>query len=106
MMTTWTDFVLHKSHTHTWMVYAPLLSDELDYPESLGRRAPRPTLAQINRQDRLFTPSEMERADAVLRDVYARADAADRYTGAFYEGNHAFPPPLQEDAVAWLDRWL
>lgn len=106
MMTTWRDFALHKSHTHTWMVYPPILPTELDYPEVLGLRAPLPTLVQMNRQDRLFTLGETERADAILREVYARADAPDRYTGTFYEGDHAFPLPLQRDAFDWLGRWL
>ena len=106
MMSTWTDFVLHKSATHTWMVYAPLLPNELEYPEILGLRAPLPTLVQMNRQDRLFTFAETERADAILRDVFERAGAPDRYAGAFYDGDHAFPQPLQDDAFEWLDRWL
>ena len=53
MMTTWQDYLLHKSHTHTWMVYVPLLARELDYPEILGLRVPLPTLVQNNRQDPL-----------------------------------------------------
>ena len=106
MMTTWRDFALHKSHTHTWMVYAPLLPTELDYPEILGLRAPRPTLVQMNRQDRLFTFAETERADAILRSVFARAGAPESYTGAVYDGDHAFPLPLQADAFDWLERTL
>ena len=106
MMTTWADFVLHKSHTHTWMVYPPVLPTELEYPEILGLRAPLPTLVQINRQDRLFTLTETERADAILRKVFEQAGAASRYTGAFYDGDHAFPRPLQDDAFDWLGRWL
>src|SRR5262245_326307 len=44
MMTTWRDYLLNKSHTHTWMIYVPLLPPELDYPDILGLRAPRPVL--------------------------------------------------------------
>ena len=106
MMTTWRDFVLHKGHTHTWMVYPPVLPTELEYPEILGLRAPLPTLVQMNRQDRLFTSEETERADAILREVYEIADAAEAYTGAVYEGDHAFPLALQADAFVWLRRWL
>ena len=106
MMTTWRDFALHTSHTHTWMVYPPILPTELDYPEVLGLRAPLPTLVQMNRQDRLFTLEETVRADAILREVYRRAGAPERYTGTFYEGDHAFPLPLQTDAFDWLDAWL
>ncbi|MEN8230349.1 MAG: hypothetical protein ABFS38_19460, partial [Bacteroidota bacterium] len=35
-MTTWDDFLLNKSYTHTWMTYAPLLPRYLDFPEILG----------------------------------------------------------------------
>jgi dienelactone hydrolase len=35
-MTTWKDLVLHKSFTHTWMTYVPMLPNELDFPEILG----------------------------------------------------------------------
>ena len=40
MMTTWRDFLLNKSLTHTWMIYIPHLARDLDYPEILGLRAP------------------------------------------------------------------
>ena len=106
MMTTWRDFALHKSHTHTWMVYPPVLPTELEYPEILGLRAPLPTLVQMNRQDRLFTFAETARADAILREVYERAGNTESYTGRIYEGGHAFPLPLQTDAFDWLNRWL
>ena len=106
MMSTWTDFTLHTSHTHTWMVYPPILPTELEYPEILGLRAPLPTLVQMNRQDRLFTFAETERADAILREVYDRAGAPGRYSGTVYDGDHAFPLALQDYAFRWLDRWL
>ncbi len=40
MMTTWRDYLLYKSYTHTWMVYVPRLPRDLDYPEILGLRVP------------------------------------------------------------------
>ncbi len=32
MMSTWRDYLLNKCHTHTWMIYIPLLPRDLDYP--------------------------------------------------------------------------
>ena len=64
MMTTWRDYLLHKCHTHTWMIYVPGLPLDLDYPEVLGPARPLPTLVLNNSDDQLFTLSEMERADA------------------------------------------
>ena len=106
MMTTWRDYLLNKCYTHTWMVYVPGLSRDLDYPEILGVGAPNPILVLSNRQDQLFTMPEMERADRILTEVYQKAGAADRYRTSFYDGPHKFDRAMQKEAFAWLDRWL
>lgn len=106
MMTTWRDYLLHKSYTHTWMIYIPGLARDLDYPEVLGLRAPLPTLVQNDTEDELFTREEMRRADEMLAQVYRKAGAADRYRCTFYPGPHKFDLPMQDEAFAWFDRWL
>ena len=106
MMTTWRDYLLNKCYTHTWMIYIPGLSRDLDYPEILGLAAPNPVLVLNNREDQLFTLPEMERADRILTDVYKKAGAADRYQAKFYTGPHKFDKAMQADAFAWFDRWL
>ncbi|MCX6595609.1 MAG: prolyl oligopeptidase family serine peptidase [Acidobacteria bacterium] len=106
MMTTWRDYVLNKSHTHTWMCYVPGLPKDLDYPEILGLGAPNPVLVLNNRQDALFTMPEMERADRMLTEVYQKAGAPDRYKGSFYDGPHKFDADMQKEAFNWFDRWL
>ena len=106
MMTTWRDFLLNKSHTHTWMIYVPHLPTEMDYPDILGMRAPLPTMVQNNTEDPLFTLTEMRRADVMLRQVYEKAEAGDRYSCSFYGGEHKFDIAMQEDAFDWFDRWL
>ena len=106
MMTTWRDYLLHKSYTHTWMVYVPLLPRDLDYPEILGLRVPLPTLVLNDSDDELFTLPEMERAAAILQEVYKKAGAADRYRCTFYPGPHKFDLEMQTEAFAWFDRWL
>ncbi|MBW3630496.1 MAG: hypothetical protein KY464_14520 [Gemmatimonadetes bacterium] len=106
MMTTWDDFALNVSHTHTWMVYIPILPRELDYPEILGLRAPLPTLVLNNSEDQLFTLAEMQRADRILGEVFRKAGAGDRYRASFYPGPHKFDRPMQDEAFAWFQRWL
>jgi dienelactone hydrolase len=106
MMTTWRDYLLNKCQTHTWMCYVPLLPPELDYPEILGLRVPLPTLVLNDIDDPLFTIGEMQRADAILREVFAKASASDRYRCTFYPGPHKFDRPMQAEAFAWFDQWL
>ncbi|MDF9797576.1 dienelactone hydrolase [Catalinimonas alkaloidigena] len=105
-MTTWNDFVLNKSYTHTWMTYVPLLPNELEFPEILGLRVPLPTLVLNDEDDQLYTLPEMKKADKILKDVYEKADAADHYQCSYYPGLHKFDAKMQEEAFDWFDRWL
>jgi dienelactone hydrolase len=109
-MTTWSDFCRNVSHTHTWMVYAPGLPGLLDFPEILGLRAPLPALVLATTEDPLFTRSETERAGRILAEVYEKArtpkGAADAFRISMYPGPHKFDLPMQEQAFAWMKRWL
>jgi dienelactone hydrolase len=106
MMTTWKDYLFKKSYTHTWMCYVPGLPRDLDYPEILGLRVPRPTLVLNDNEDQLFSPEGMREADRILTELYRKAGATDRYKGSFYPGPHKFDLPMQAEAFAWFDRWL
>lgn len=105
-MSTWRDFLLHKCFTHTWMTYVPLLPKDLDFPEILGLRAPAATMVQNCNADSLYTLSEMQRADTMLKEVFEKAGATEMYRGLFYPGGHKFDRPMQQDAFAWFDTHL
>src|SRR5258708_12452830 len=85
MMTTWREYLLNKSFTHTWMCYIPGLPRDLDYPEILGLAPPNPVLVLTNRQDQLFTIPEIEQANRILTEVYKKAAAPGRYRTAFFD---------------------
>lgn len=106
MMTTWRDCLLSKSWTHTWMCFVPLLPRDLDYPEVYGLRAPLPTLVLNTREDPFFTLSEMERADGMLRRVFAASGKPENYRCSWYPGDHQFNRAMQAEAFGWFDRWL
>jgi dienelactone hydrolase len=105
-MTTWKDFVLNKSFTHTWMTYVPILPNELDFPEILGLRVPLPTLVLNDTDDDLYTVPEMNAADRILQEVYKKAGASDKYKCSFYPGEHKFDADMQTEAFNWFDKWL
>ncbi len=89
-MTTWRDFLLDKCFTHTWMTYVPLLPRDLDFPEILALRAPAATMVLNCTEDPLYTLSEMQRADAMIRETFERAGAAEHYRCNYYPGGHKF----------------
>lgn len=105
-MSTWNDFLLHKSFTHTWMTYVPMLPNELDFPEILGLRTPLPTLVLNDINDNLFTIDEMKKAEEILIDIFKKANASDKFKCTFHPGPHKFDKKMQEEAFAWFDKWL
>lgn len=105
-MTTWRDLVLYKNYTHTWMTYVPLLPHDLDFPEILGLRAPKPSLVLHCTSDPLFTNEEVEVSRRILAEVYERAGAPEAFRLTCYEGGHKFDAPMQAEAFDWLDAGL
>jgi len=105
-MTTWKDFLLNKSFTHTWMAYVPLLPNELDFPEILGLRVPQPTFVLNDENDELYTPIEMRDAERMLYEVYQKAGAERDLKVSYYPGPHKFDRKMQADAFDWLDKRL
>ena len=104
--TTWSDFILNKSFTHTWMIYVPILPNELDFPEIMGLRVPLATLVLNDSEDQLYTLSEMQKAENILTEVFTKAGAADRFKCSYYPGLHKFDGAMQSEAFDWFDRWL
>jgi hypothetical protein len=56
--------------------------------------------------DGLYTLPEMKRADAMLREVYKKANAEDSYHCSFHPGPHKFDQKMQAEAFDWFDKWL
>ena len=88
------------------MTYVPLLPNELDFPEILGLRTPLPTLVLNDTNDNLFTLSEMEKASDILKEIYKKAGAEDKYKCSFHPGPHKFDRKMQAEAFDWFDKWL
>lgn len=105
-MSTWNDFLLNKSVNHTWMLYVPLLPNELDFPEILSLRAPLPSLVLCDEQDDLYTMEGMKQAERILKEVYTKAGAEGNFKCNYYPGPHKFDKKMQADAFDWFDKWL
>jgi hypothetical protein len=105
-MSTWRDFLLRKVHTHTWMMYVPLLPAELDFPEILGLRTPAPTMVMHCTEDRLFSNEAVRDSEIMLKAVFAKAGGADSLQFEYYPGGHKFDVTMQREAFDFFDRHL
>ena len=63
-------------------------------------------MVQSCTEDGLYTLPEMRLADDLLRDVFTKCGAPQRYSGRFYPGEHKFDVAMQHEAFAWFDQWL
>lgn len=92
--------------THSFVHFVPGQARYLDLPDVATLHAPKPLLVQQCAQDGLFPPAGMRESLDKIQAAYAKAGAANRFTGRFYDVPHQFTRPMQDDAFAWLDRQL
>ncbi|WP_305783766.1 dienelactone hydrolase family protein [Symbioplanes lichenis] len=85
----------------------PGLTRYLDIPDVASIAAPNPMLVFNGELDTLFPPAGVDVAYAKLRQVWNSQHAGDRLVTTLWPGlGHVFNRAMQEDAFAWLDRWL
>lgn len=105
-MSTLGAMVPAHARRHTWMAWAGGLRGALDLPDAAALTAPGALLVQQCARDTLFPRHGMYGALDWLERIYAKAGIADRFRGAFYDEPHSFTPRMQDDAFAWLERWV
>jgi dienelactone hydrolase len=98
--------MLQTHARHTWMMYVPRQYLYLDLPDVASLNAPRPLLVQNCKQDKLFSIAGMQAAEADLNAVYARMQAPENFTCTYYDVPHSMTLAMQEEAIAWLEKWL
>jgi hypothetical protein len=106
LMTEFAQQLRNHLRYHTWMIYIPGLYRSLDLPDAAALHAPGALLVQQCRRDVLFPPAAMQSSVEKLTCIYAKIGLPERFRGTFYDEPHSFKPPMQDEAFAWMDRWL
>jgi hypothetical protein len=88
------------------MIYIPGLYHSLDLPDAVGMTAPGALLVQQCGRDALYPISGMKGAVEKLSGIYAKAGIPERFRATFYDLPHSFRPEMQDEAFAWLEKWL
>ena len=105
-MTVFREQLRNHLRSHTWMVYVPGLYPQLDLPDVAALHLPGALLVQQCRRDSLYPMSGMKGAVEKLTRIWAKAGLPERFRGTFYDVPHSFRPDMQEEAFAWLEKWL
>ena len=87
MMATYEALLARNVVPHTWMLFPAGLAQAGELPDLAACAAPAPLLVLYALGDPLFTEKGMRDADARIKGIYARADAAEKYRGVFYPGH-------------------
>jgi dienelactone hydrolase len=95
----------HLRH-HTWMIYVPRQLEFLDLPDVASLNAPRPLMIINCKKDELYTVDAMQTAADKLAAIYKKLDASDRFKAIWYDVPHSLNVEMQNDAIAWLEKWL
>ncbi|MFD3000691.1 dienelactone hydrolase family protein [Pontibacter toksunensis] len=103
--TTYEQMLQQHAH-HTWMMYVPRQYQFLDLPDVASLNAPRPLMVMNCKQDKLFSIAGMQAAEEKLSGIYGKMKAADKFACKYYDVPHSMTIAMQEDAFAWLEKWL
>ena len=105
-MTTFTMQLFDKLRHHTWMVYVPGQLAYLDLPDVVSLNAPNPLFVINCGRDQLYTREAMQAAGDKIEAIYGKMGAPDRFKFSFYDVPHSLNVEMQDDAIAWMERWL
>jgi dienelactone hydrolase len=96
----------HVRHTigHTKVV--PGLYRELDYPDVAALAMPRALLVINGSRDGLFDLDGVRSSFEKLAACYAKAGVPERFRARLYDAPHEFNAEMQDEAWAWLKKWL
>ncbi len=105
-MTTYKMQLFNKLRWHTWMIYVPRQLEFFDLPDVTSLNAPNPLMVINCEQDQLYPLEAMQAADKKLAAIYKKMQAEDRYQCNYYDVPHSLNVGMQDDAIAWLEKWL
>jgi len=105
-MTQFREQLRNHLRSHTWMIYIPGLYPSLDLPDAAALHAPGALLVQQCARDALYPMSGMKGSVEKLTRIYAKAGLPERFRATFYDLPHSFRPEMQEEAFAWLEKWI
>ena len=57
-------------------------------------------------RDELYPADGIKGAVQKLTKIYAKAGIPDRFRGLFDDVGHSFRPGMQDDAFAWIEKWI
>jgi hypothetical protein len=84
----------------------PGLYRYLDYPDVISLAMPAALMVINGSRDGLFNLEGVRGCFAKLKDCYHKAGVAEKFRARLYDTPHEFNAEMQNEAWAWLDKWV
>ena len=84
----------------------PGLYQHLDYPDVAALAMPGALLVINGNKDALFDMEGVKRCFDKLRACYQKAGIPEKFQARLYDSPHEFNAGMQEEAWAWLKKWV
>ncbi|MHC5543325.1 alpha/beta hydrolase, partial [Singulisphaera rosea] len=96
----------HIRNTIGFTKLVPGLMSYLDYPDVASLAIPSALLVINGSKDGLFDLEGVRKCFAKLTACYGKAGLPEKFRGRLYDTPHEFNVEMQQEAWAWLARWL
>ena len=105
-MTDWRLLMPSHIGSHSWAQVVPGLTGQLELSDVVSMGMPGALMVMECARDDLFPLDGMRATCERIESIYRKANLGDKFAYRFYDVPHQFDVPMQDDAMAWLDRWL
>jgi dienelactone hydrolase len=105
-MSTYRSMLQNKLTSIGFMKVVPGLYQYMDLPDVVSMNCPGALMVIYGTKDGLFPRDGVEASFEKIAAVYQKAGVPERFRSVTYDGPHEFNARMQEEAFAWLDRWL
>lgn len=86
--------------------HIPGMYGQMDLPDFMALCIPRALQVMLGWQDPLFQPPGMWEAVNSIAAAYKKAGCPEKFNAVMGEHPHEFNRTMQEQAIAWIERWI
>ena len=98
--------IMEAGINHNFAMFCPGFLKTGDIEDLVCALAPRPFMMTSGMKDPIYPLKGTRKIDEAAREAYSAFGMADNFKALFFDGSHAFPADIREQAYAWLDRFL
>ena len=105
-MSTYESMLQNHLTSIGFMKVIPGMYRHMDLPDIASMTVPGALMVINGTRDALFPLDGVHAAFDKMARVYAKAGVPEKFRGITYDGPHEFNAEMQDEAFAWLDKWL